>query len=167
MPFSTRGKQWGTQQADHGALQGDRLSKTVPHTASWIKKKITSYVGPTHKASWEQEPCATVINSLLDPKDTSEDRRKEKGHQVILVATRQASISTSCPSACPVLPSSSTGQVWDCFSTGQLCIKLAPSPRPHMKKDPTFLMLVCNKKERAHSIIQLSITLWICLVTFP
>lgn len=148
LPSSTRVKQWGAQQADCGALQGDRLSKTVPHTASWINKKLTSYVGPTHKAPWEQQPCATVINKLLDPKDTSEDRRKEKGHQVILVATRPVSISISCPSACPVLPSSSTARPETAFQLSSSVLS-QHLPQDHVwKKKSNFLMLVCNNKNK-------------------
>lgn len=111
------------------------------------KKKLPSYVGPTHKASWEEEPCATVVELLLDPKDASEERKKEKGQQVSLAAAERISISISCPAACPAVPYGGTRQVRNCFSTGQFYIKPVPFPRPDMEARPNFLGLVWTGKK--------------------
>lgn len=132
-----------------------------------LSKKLTSYAGPTHKASWEEEPCAAVIELPLDPKDASEERKKEQGQQVSLAATDRISIPISCPAACPAVPHSSTGQVRNCSAAGHFYIKSATSPRPDMEKRSNFLRCACTGKERAHGIIQLSLCLWICSAIIP
>lgn len=135
LPSSTRVKQWGAQQADCGALQGDRLSKTVPHTASWINKKLTSYVGPTHKAPWEQQPCANRDKLAFRSKGHLRGQKKGEG-----APGRPCCDTTSLhfhflPFCMSCAPFQQYSQAWDCFSTEQLCIESAPSPRPRMKKN--------------------------------
>lgn len=133
---------------------------TVPQRASEFQKTShPMYVQlPGHL---ESKNC---VPPRQNPKGASEERRKEKEHQVILAATQPASISMSCPSACPVFPHSITGQLLTPLQQGNFVLSWYLPQDQVWKQGPAFQDV--HQEEQAHGICQLSVPLWICLVIF-
>lgn len=97
-----------------------------------FSKKPTSYVGPTHKASWEEEPCATMIES---------PQRKEKRRR----GSRSALLQ---PNRCPFPSPSQPHTLWSltaalvgfetAFQLGGFILSQCLPQDRIWKKDPTF-----------------------------